>query len=148
MSSTRHIIGPEWNTGKAALLITKFGFIGQGDMLTELASKFIEQIRMHELVIIRDVKTNDSFAFEGFRKLSSQSIHVRLLHAKDGVGPTQMTFGDNDARVGLCANGADLIVRRTVEQFFSRQAAQSVSAANEEQFFGRGHCHDSALIPT
>lgn len=80
-------------------------------MLTKLGTKFIEEIWLHELVIIRDVKTHDSFALEGFRKLSSQSIHVRLLHAKDGVGPTQMPFGDNDASVGLCANGANLIVR-------------------------------------
>jgi hypothetical protein len=112
------------------------------------ATKFIEQIRMHELEIIRNMKTNDSFALEGFRKLSFQSIHVRLLHAKDGVGPTQMAFGDNDARVRLGANGADLIMRRPFEQLFGGQTAQSVSTANEEQLFSRGDCYDSALIAT
>lgn len=116
--------------------------------MNKLCAKFIEQICLHELVIIRDVKTNDSFALEGFRKLASQPIHMRLLHTKDGVGPSQMSFRDNDARIGLRANGANLIVRRTFEQLFGRQAAQSVSAANEEQLFSRGHCHDSALIET
>jgi hypothetical protein len=95
-------------------------------------TKFIEQIWMHELVIIRNMKTNDSFALKGFRKLSSQSIQVRLLHTKDGVGPSQMSFRDNDAGIGLRANGANLIVRRTFEQLFGRQTAQSVSTANEE----------------
>ena len=80
-------------------------------MLTELATKFIKQIGMHEFVIIRNVKTNDSFTMKRFRKLSSQSIHMRLLHAKNGVGPTQMPFGDNDPRVGLGAYGAKLMER-------------------------------------
>jgi hypothetical protein len=80
-------------------------------MLPDFATKFIEQIGMHELVIIRDVKTNDPLTLKGVRKLSSQSINVRLLHAKDDVGPTQMAFRDNDARVGLRANGTGLIKR-------------------------------------
>jgi hypothetical protein len=59
---------------------------------------------MHELVLISDVKANDSLAPKGFTKFSSKSIQMRLLHTKYGVGPSQMPFRDNDAGVGLCAN--------------------------------------------
>ena len=80
-------------------------------MLTKLGAKLIEQIRMHELAIIRDVQANDLFTLKGFRKLSPQPINVRLLHAKDDVGPSQMSFRHHNARVRLRANGANLIMR-------------------------------------
>jgi hypothetical protein len=112
-------------------------------MINKLGAKFINQISLHELVVIWDLKTEYSLALNGLGKLSFQSIQVRLLHAKDDVGPSQMPFRDNDARVGLRAYGANLIMRRSFEQLFGRQTAQSVSAANEEQFFSRRRCHET-----
>jgi hypothetical protein len=79
-------------------------FFRQRDIVNKLGAKLIEQVWMHELVLIRDVKTNDSLAVKSFGELSSESIHVRLLHAKDGVGPSQVPFSNNDASVGLRAN--------------------------------------------
>ncbi len=80
-------------------------------MMNKLGTKFIKEIGMHELVIIGDVKTNDTFALERFRKLSLQPIRMRSFHAKNDIGPTQMPFRDHDPGVGLRADGANLIVR-------------------------------------
>lgn len=76
----------------------------QCNIMNQLGAKLIEQVWVHELVRIGDVKTKHSLAMQGFRKLSLQSIHVRLLHAKNGVGPSQMPFGYDDASLWLGAN--------------------------------------------
>jgi hypothetical protein len=56
--------------------------------MNKFGAKRIDQVWMHELVLIWYVKTDDLFAVQGFGKLSPKSIHVRLLHTKDGVGPS------------------------------------------------------------
>ena len=57
------------------------------------------------------MKTYDPLALQGLGKLSFQSIRMGFFHAEDDVGPSHMPFGDNDASVGLRANGTDLIER-------------------------------------
>src|ERR1043166_4447962 len=88
----------------------RWRLFGQRDMANKLRAKFIDQIRLHELVVIGNVKTDNFLAAERFGKFPSQTIHVRLLHAKDQVGPSDMSFGDNDARVRLRSNRTDLIM--------------------------------------
>lgn|GEM_PF-6066599 len=110
----------------------RMGFLRQRDVVNKLAAKLIEQLGLHELVIIGDVKTNDFFALHGLGKLSFQSIGMGFFHAKNDVGPTHVTFRDDNARVGLRANGANLIVTRIFEQLFGCKTAQSVTTAHEE----------------
>ncbi len=74
------------------------------DMMNKFGAKLVEKIGLHKLIVIRNVQANDSLAVQSFGKLSSESIHVRLLHAKDDVRPSQMPFGDNDASDGLRAD--------------------------------------------
>jgi hypothetical protein len=78
-------------------------------MRRELGGKFIQQLRLHEFVFIRDVETNDTFAREGLREFPAQTVEMAFLHAKDEVGPADVSLGDHDPRVGLSARRADLI---------------------------------------
>jgi hypothetical protein len=68
-----------------------------------------------------------------FGKLASKAIHVRFLHQKDDISPTDVSFRDGDSSVRLRSGRARTDAGNAVEYPFGRQASKSVLAANEQQ---------------
>ena len=57
--------------------------IGKHDIWTKFASQFIKQFGLHEIVVVRDEKRDDSLALKGFREFAADAIQMGLLHDED-----------------------------------------------------------------
>lgn len=57
-----------------------------------------------------------------------------LFHEEDDVSPSEMPFSDDDAGIGLRAGGANLNAKMAAKNTFGGEAANAVTAADEEEF--------------
>ena len=120
--------------------------VRQRDIGRELCAEFVNQVRIHELKLIRNLEANHSLAPKCLWKFSPQPVHMRLLHAEDHVGPAKMTLSDNDAGVRLRAYRTDLVITRPLEKLFSCQAALFVLTADKQKLLGKGRHQTTASI--
>src|SRR4051812_45963989 len=71
------------------------GFIRKHDMGSKFTSQLVQQFRLHELIIVGDVKRDDPLALDGLREFGADAIQVRLLHDEDYVSPTDVPLSDD-----------------------------------------------------
>ena len=109
------------------------GFFGKADIRSKLRSQLIEQVWVHKLVFIWNMQRDNTLSAQSLRKLAADAIQMRLLHAEDNVCPADVSLGDNNARLWLSADRADLISRKPLEQLLSGKAAKLVLAAHKKQ---------------
>lgn len=64
-----------------------------------------------------------------------QALQVGFFHEEDHIGPAQHSLGDGDAGARLSATGSNLELRAACEDFFRRQTAPPVPAADEQNFY-------------
>lgn len=98
--------------------------------------QLVDEFGLHELVVIRNVQSDNTPAFERFGKLLPESVQVRFLHKKDNVRPPEMPFSDNNTSLRLRASRAHLKAGKATEDAFGREAPNPVTAADEEELQG------------
>lgn len=108
-------------------------FFGKRDIRGEFASQFVEEFRLHEVVVVGNVEGNDALALKGFREFAADAVQVGFLHDKDQVRPANVALRDHNPGVLLRADGADLVSRDSLEQLLRGKAAKPVSTADKEQ---------------
>ena len=99
-----------------------------------------DEVRVHELEIVRNVEAVDWLFGEGFGELGLKVGAVFAFHDEDVIGPAEEAFGDPDARGGFGAGGFNLVAGCVAENFLGGPAAPLVPAADEKKFGGMGHC--------
>jgi hypothetical protein len=77
----------------------------------------------------------------GHWKLPAKPVQVRLLHAKDEVCPTEMSFGNNNTSVWLRAGRPDLIQWKPLKQLLGSKAAKLIPATDKQQLSDAGFYH-------
>jgi len=70
-------------------------------MGSEFESQFVEEFRLHEVVVIGNVKGNDALALKGFRELPPNPVQVGFFHDKDQIRPANVSLRDDDPGVRL-----------------------------------------------
>lgn len=113
-------------------------------MTGHLRSQLIHKFGLHVRVIIGDVQGHDVLPFHGLGKAYTKPVRVRFLHDEDGVRPPDMAFSNRNASAGLRADGPNRQSAQTSKDTLSSQAADSILAANEEDFrlLGFGGLHE------
>lgn len=101
-------------------------------MLAQFRSQFIDELRLHEYVVIGDVQADGSPGLHRLREFPPETIQVRFLHADNEIGPAEVAFGDDDAGVGLRSDGPRLKSGHAFEHLFRGQAAHAILAAHEQ----------------
>ena len=66
--------------------------------------EFVDQSCVHELIFVRNIETDHPLTLQRLGEFPLKLVHMRFLHAEDDVSPPNVTFGDDDARVWLCAH--------------------------------------------
>ena len=102
-------------------------------MGSKLCPKFLQQLGLHELIVVCDLQRDDAFPGERLRVLAADATQVGFLHEEKDVSPTDVPFGDDDAGAWLGSNRADLVRYKALEKFLRRQAPALVSTADEQE---------------
>lgn len=91
----------------------------------------LDEFRLHEVVIIRNVETNHLLPNQCFPVLFPQATEVFLLHDEYQVCPTQMTRRDSDPSSRLRAGRTCLNAIYPMKYSFRSGTAPAVAAAEE-----------------
>ena len=105
-------------------------------VLGYLCVKLVDEFGLHELVVIWNMQSDNTLAFERLGKLLPEAVQVGFLHEKDDVRPPEMPLGHDDAGVGLRASRAHLKAGEAAEDAFGREAPNTIPAADEEELEG------------
>lgn len=110
--------------------------------------QLLNQLRLHEFVVIRDVQANDLFTRQLRLIFLTQPAKVLLLHHKNQVSPANVARCNFNPGSRLSSGRAGLNSVNAMKDLFRSRTPPSVSAANEEQFFGMQAGYFSLLTST
>lgn len=107
----------------------------------------IDEFRLHEGIVVRDVEADDSRVLEVAFEAFGQPRAVGFFHDDDDVGPFDQFSGAGVVGVGIQAGGGDFEVRARGEDVLGGRAAEFVAAAEEEDAFHEQLLEIRALLP-
>jgi hypothetical protein len=93
----------------------------------------MDELGVHEGVVVGDVEDFDLEVGEGFREAVSEAAFVLGLHDEDEVGPEQEFLGDTAAGGGTEAGALDFDPGIVLIERLRRGAAPLIARAEEEE---------------
>ena len=93
--------------------------------------KYFHQFRVHELVIIWDIKTNKPFAEQELFVLLLNFVPVRLFHDEDDIRPLDLFTIERIKSVIIGSGRRNLKIVPSCEHLFGSGAAQFVLTADK-----------------
>ena len=100
------------------------GLLGQ--VLRAFRFQKLDQLRLHILVVIRDVEHGDAFSGEGVGEFPIEAIAVRFFHHQNDVGPFELLVAKRYLGVVVEAGGIDFDAAVAGEHGLCGRAAQFV----------------------
>ncbi len=93
--------------------------------------KYLHQFRVHELIIIRNIQTDKSFAEQKILVLLLKLVPVRLLYDEDDIRPLDLFTLKRINGVIIGSGRRNLKIVPSCEHLFGSGAAQFVLTADE-----------------
>jgi hypothetical protein len=117
-------------------------------MVTDLLFEELDQLRLEEDELVRNIKTYDAFERRMRWKHAPQRLDLQRIHRKDDVGPVEHSRIDAHERILLSAGGPDIEIFALAENSLRGGAAMTIEATNKEDAFSRrrmGHGNSGNL---
>ena len=104
------------------------------EMRPYFGSQFVDQLCLHILIVVRDVKHDDTLACQCVAQLKPHSVQVRLLHCENDIRPANVALGDDNPGIRLSPRRTHLESRDACEYRLGGKAAKAIPAAHKQQF--------------
>lgn len=92
-----------------------------------------DKFRVHKLIVIRNIETDDPFAVEVGAESGSESTTMNLLHHEDRVGPLQEIGCQRVFGISVKPCRSDLDPGMGREDMFCRRATEPISTTDEKK---------------